>query len=381
MQEYNKIDNLIIGYLTHQISDEEMKSLDAWLQLDPSNRAYFNQYQQVWIASLTAQNKVKEVDTNAAWLRFVKRRIRKLTTNKKEGKTIRISLLRIAAIFVFVALTGIFTYLLILQVHNSSELKGEITKYSVPLGSVKKLSLADGTKVWLNAGSEFYYYEDYNKASRSVYLQGEGYFSVVPNAKKPFIVHTHFMDVTALGTEFNVKAYPEDKEIVSILVKGKIEVNTVNGPEDYTNRSKKIILVPHEKLIYSPGQDKISILAGKQAMNARHNIDTNTINYKITNHDPVQETLWKDNIIVVNAEKLQNLAKKLERRYNIKIEFENRKVKKYTFTGTLKNESLDQVLKAISLSAPVNYKIEGNKVTFTENKDFLKKYEDLYNEK
>ena len=63
------------------------------------------------------------------------------------------------------------------------------------------------------------------------------------------------------------------------------------------------------------------------------------------------------------------------------IEFENRKVKKYTFTGTLKNESLDQVLKAISLSAPVNYKIEGKKVILTENKDFLKEYEDLYKDK
>ncbi|HYX05883.1 MAG TPA: FecR family protein [Bacteroidales bacterium] len=380
MSEYNDIDELIIGYLTHQINDDEKKRLLAWLQMNPSNRAYFNHFQQVWIATYTSQ-KDKKIDTDAAWLRFIERQKRKLKSNKKADQTIKLSLLRIAAVFLFVALTGILSYYLFLQYNNYSESKGEITKYTVPLGSVKKISLKDGTEVWLNAGSEFHYYEDYNKATRSVYLIGEGYFKVFNNPKKPFIVHTHYMDITALGTEFNVKSYQDDKEVASILVKGKIEVKTVQGFEDYINNGKKIILIPHEKLIYSPERNKISILAPRQTINTPRNIDTNTINYKKTNYDPVQETLWKDDIMVINAEKLQDLAKKLERRYNIKIEFENRKVKKYTFTGTLKNESLDQVLKAISLSAPVNYKIEGKKVILTENKDFLKEYEDLYKDK
>jgi ferric-dicitrate binding protein FerR (iron transport regulator) len=373
-------DDLIVGFLTHQITDAEMKTLNEWLQKSQANREYFNHFRQVWIAAYPTQ-KIKKSDTSAAWQRFVKRRKQEMTSTGITGRVIRLPLLRIAAILVFIAFTGALSYFLFFQVNNSSELRKEITKYSVPLGSIKILSLSDGTQVWLNAGSEFYYYPDYNKSVRSVYLSGEGYFKVASNADKPFIVHTHYLDVTALGTEFNVKAYYDDKQVASILVKGKIEVKALSEPFDSRDKERKVILVPHEKLIYSPEKDKISILAGRQAVNARHGLDTNTINYQLTTQDPVQETLWKDNIMIANGEKLQDLAKKLERRYNIKIEFENQKIKKYTFTGTIKNETLDQVLKAISLSSPVNYKIEGGKVILTENKDFLKEYENLYNEK
>ena len=110
-------------------------------------------------------------------------------------------------------------------------------------GSRTHLTLPDGTKVWLNAGSHLSYGKTYNAATREVNLTGEAFFDVARNSQKPFLIHTARIDIQVLGTSFNVKSYPTDRTTEATLIRGSIEVSIKDRP------SEKIILRPNEKLV------------------------------------------------------------------------------------------------------------------------------------
>jgi ferric-dicitrate binding protein FerR (iron transport regulator) len=111
------------------------------------------------------------------------------------------------------------------------------------VGSRTHMTLPDGTKVWLNAGSRIHYEKSFGEQGREISLVGEAFFDVASNPKKPFIIHTAKLDIRVLGTSFNVKSYPSDKTTEATLVRGMIEVSILDRPAD------KIVLKPNEKLI------------------------------------------------------------------------------------------------------------------------------------
>ena len=113
---------------------------------------------------------------------------------------------------------------------------------SVHFGGTSKLTLADGSQVWLNAGSKLLYPEKFSGSQREVTLEGEGFFEVTKNAQMPFLVHAGKITLKVLGTRFNVKAYSEDPDIETTLISGKVQVMLNDDPE------KEIILAPHEKI-------------------------------------------------------------------------------------------------------------------------------------
>ena len=95
--------------------------------------------------------------------------------------------------------------------------------------------------------------------------------------------------------------------------------------------------------------------------------------------DPLPITSWKDSKWIIVGEELDELAVKLERRYNVKITFEDESLKKYKFTGTLKEETFEQVLKIVQISMPILFTIVDNNVTFREDPSFRKKYDTMIN--
>ena len=129
------------------------------------------------------------------------------------------------------------------EVAYSEETVSELT---VPLGSHAQFSMSDGTTVTLNAGSRLKYNNRFGIKERVVHLEGEGYFKVSKDSEKPFIVETSCLTIRALGTEFNVKAYPVDNKIEATLVEGSIEVEHVS--ENY--KTEAVILKPSQKLTF-----------------------------------------------------------------------------------------------------------------------------------
>lgn len=176
--------------------------------------------------------------------------------------------------------------------------KGEIPKMNtlvIPYGNRSTINLADGTKVWLNAGSRLIYPSKFVDKTREVYLVGEAFFHVAKNKEQPFIVKTSNLSVKVLGTQFNVSAYPEDNSIQTVLTEGSVEIIEANAG------------IFAESVVLEPGQ--LALWTKKSALTKVYNVDTDYY------------TLWTDGIFSFSNTDLSRIVKKLERYYNIRFQY------------------------------------------------------------
>ncbi|HUB60196.1 MAG TPA: FecR domain-containing protein [Puia sp.] len=228
-------------------------------------------------------------------------------------------------------------------------------------GSRTHLTLPDGTLVWLNAGSRLTYGKNFDLTTREVSLAGEAFFDVARNSQKPFLIHTARIDVRVLGTSFNLKSYPTDRTTEATLIRGSIQVSIKDRP------SEKIILKPNEKLVIAnydsilhpavPGKyiaapDKPLIAIGKPTYEQK----TGTI----------IETSWVDNKLIFREENFGDLARQMERWYGVTIQFDDPALQQLQFTGSFKEETIQQALDALKYTAKFNYRIEGNLITINK---------------
>ncbi|AYL96730.1 FecR family protein [Mucilaginibacter celer] len=227
-----------------------------------------------------------------------------------------------------------------------------IKKVDVPYGSLAQVSLPDGTTVKLNAGSHFTYPSAFVGSQREVTLEGEGFFEVTKNAKKPFLVHTEGFTVRVLGTIFNVKAYRGDKSNETTLLKGKVQVELKDDPE------KKVILSPHEKLTINTRQ-----YTGRQqtaAITAKVKYEVSTL--PLSTGNTYAENAWTENKIMFANNDFEDVALQMERKYNVHMVFTDEKLKKEQISGVLENESLDTALNYLKQIVALQTKTEGNTV-------------------
>lgn len=236
-------------------------------------------------------------------------------------------------------------------------------------GGKKNVVLPDGTKVWLNVNSVLNYSSDYGKHVRDVKLTGEGYFDVVKNADKPFIIHTANMDIKVLGTAFNVKCYPGERTTETSLIHGSIEVTL-------KDRQEKMMLKPSEKLVVkeeSATDKQGTSIARVQVQKLNLSLSHLSIYPKDSS---VVETAWLQNRLVFSSETFEEIALKMERWYSVKIIFEDEKIKKIKMTGSLEKETLSEALNALQLvNLPKNsfsYTIHNN-VIYLSNFSQMKK--------
>jgi len=234
---------------------------------------------------------------------------------------------------------------------------------STPYGSKKKISLPDGSTVWLNAGSTLTYNIAVGNNIREVTLSGEAFFDVAPvtntqtSQRVPFIIHTRYIDVRVLGTAFNVKAYPKDKQTETSLVRGKVEVLVHNRPE------KKYMLQPNEKLVIQNEIVNVPATAQRDTATSKQPlVSIGSLTYGKKDTTAI-ETAWVQNKLVFDNEPFAEIAAKLERWYNVQIEFRNAKTKAMRFSGSFTNETVNDALYSFSVSTPFHYTIHGNKIT------------------
>jgi transmembrane sensor len=235
----------------------------------------------------------------------------------------------------------------------------QLTTIEAPAGSKTYITLPDSSRVWLNAKSKISFDENFGIDNRYLKLEGEAFFDVVKK-KTPFRVETPLYTVAVLGTAFNIKAYSDDDHVSTTLVRGLVNI-------EYTTplgATQIMQLKPNEKIIASRTDSG----------------DASAKNY-IFNHergiDAENETSWKDGWLSVKGESLRELARKIERLYDVKINFENEELKTYRYTGRLRQLSLEQVLKALSLTSPVEFTIDEKNVTLRENQSTKSKYRSL----
>lgn len=204
-----------------------------------------------------------------------------------------------------------------------------ITIYAGKTGK-SSVTLPDGTRVRLNAKSELSYRQDFGQRDRRVSLNGEGYFEVKRDETKQFVVSTEVMDITVLGTIFNVYAY-ENKDFVEMtLVEGHVQVTPYNHPE------QTIDVQPNEKVIYERSTGKVSLQRTSSRL----------------------ETIWLENELVFRQDKLKDVFASLERKFGVVIQTNNLPVLNDKYTGTFGDEKLENILKVLQIHYGFKYKIE-----------------------
>lgn len=210
---------------------------------------------------------------------------------------------------------------------------------NVPYGKNFKLGLSDGTVVNINSGSEIKFPIQFVKGlNRAVFVTGEAYFEVAKNKKQPFIVTAENLNIRVLGTKFNVHAYPEDETSEVVLVEGSVALYDKNTKY---NAAKATLLKPEFQAKLSKKTNQIEI------------VDVLTDVY----------TAWMDGELVFRNMSFENIAKKLERHYNVEIQIENNELAKQSFNASFGKEPLSKVLESLKENYGINYKQQNNKIT------------------
>lgn len=327
MEKNQQIEALIIKSFNNRTSNEELNELHSWINYSEKNKNKYESYFQLWNDSkhLVLSD---SIDIESALLQ-TKQQIPIFKKRKRWLKVIQ----QVAAVVLLAVAFSVFYQ----QFKERSSIAPiEQTVYqevNASCGTQTRLTLSDGSVVWLNSGSTLCFPLSFrNQNNRKVELQGEGYFDVKKNEKQPFIVHTSAIDVKVLGTSFNVSAYKNEHEITVALVEGKVAlVKEINGV------IKKILeLNPMESAIFNPKKNNI-------------------VHSKVDLID--KYTAWKDGRIVFYNDPIEKVVSRLENWYNVEIEVDDSTLSKYHFTATFIDESLEQVFKLLSLSSPMEYEI------------------------
>jgi len=341
-----KLKLTIINFLSKNREECDSLLLKEWLDEREENRRLFRQLVNLWE---TDQLAIREKDFNpdSAWKRLESQ------MNRQKPNILRLArispFIRYAAVFILALLLGGTGYHFLQKQAEVATAVG-LVEYTAPYGSKTQLKLLDGSLVWLNAGTTLTYNQGFGSKNRNIRLSGEAYFEVAKNAELPFTVQAKEIVVKALGTKFNVKAYPEEKNIETILLEGSVKIwNEREGEQ------KNIRMHPDQKALF--------------------NIDHN--NFSLSDIANTSEVSWiTDNWVIKNTN-MDELAKLLQRRYNLSFIFTDEKIKDYEFGGTIRNETIEQILTAITYSAPINYRIINNQVTLSIDTRKLKQYKEI----
>jgi transmembrane sensor len=368
IQITNEEKRAIVNYLTNEFSTTDSEILNCWLVKSEGNKLLFDQFSDIWLAS--SHNKLSEqIDSDKAW-NDLQNRIN--IQHIKTRNTVWNEIIRIAAVFLIALFLGSLGYYLI---DKNRELNTAplFIEYVSPLGSRSFVSLADGSKVWLNAGSTLKYQNSFGINNRELLLTGEAFFEVKKNKDLPFVVKTSEIDIIALGTKFNVKAYSEEKTIETTLIEGsvKLESNSVKLADN-------LILKPNDKAVFTKKNQILELTPNQQQNKNQAQLEQVKPKLEIIQSvEPDPIISWKEQRWVINNEKLGSLAVKLERRYDVNFIFDNEVLKEYAFRGTLEDETLEQIMEAIKLSAPVKYVIDKKTVYVMADGKQMEKFKNL----
>lgn len=330
------IDELIIGYLNDSLKDNELIELKKWIDSSDKNKEYFLQQQEIWFSAVSRESTSK-YDKEKAFAVF-KERISNYRKEKKQESTRKNFhlpvLLRYAAVIAIIFMVGIVSYW-----RGGTDVKDAFVDMLIeaPLGSKTKLYLPDSTLVWLNAGSQITYSQGFGVSNRNVILEGEGYFEVKRNEKIPFFVITPDLQLQVLGTKFNLRDYPEDNEVIVSLLEGKVQVCNLQKSE------KEAILAPDERAVLNKKNGRM-IVEPIMASNASQ---------------------WTEGYLFFDEELLLDIAKELERSYNVRIHIANDSLNDFRFYGNFvrREQTIQEVLDALAFTNKIRYQIEGKEIT------------------
>jgi ferric-dicitrate binding protein FerR (iron transport regulator) len=373
-EDFNKpLDEILLKYLSGEATPGERDNFLAWINAGETNKKYFEEIQKQYLLNRIIE-KPSGFQRTEGWNRvkaayYKDQLYQERESRQKTRSMISWAMVGVAASLMLAFLLGKWIYS---PEPDTKSLAAEFNEIYVPHGARSQITLSDGTKVWLNAGSTFRYPSRFSGNQREVTLEGEAYFDVTHVENRIFVVKTSDLNIKVYGTRFNVKSYPGEKKITTTLVKGSIAI------ENKRSTSSPLMVMPNQIVTYYENTEVLHI---EEAELKHQFAEIKALPEKqilvIPEANPVTQTSWKDSKWLIEAKELGDLAILLERRYNVKITFDNEELKKYRFSGTLADETFEQVLKVMQISAPITYSINNNLVILYEDSAYRKKYDKM----
>ena len=333
-EDKRQIDNLIAARLSGNSSQSDWDELLQWMSESEENKQYYLEMREIWFSTGYA---MVSFDESKAFEDFIYRSHIHEKKRKKHFWTgnVRRALWQGIAAAAVVAICVIGGY-----ITGESRINNSFADIVVeaPVGSRTSITLPDSTKVWLNAGSTLAYSQGFGIDKRTVKLDGEGYFEVAHNKEKPFKVESKDMCVTVLGTRFNFRNFADDSEVVVTLSEGAVALDNLLAKNS-----------PRRTL--APGQRAV--------------VDKRNGRMKIEETNATNAHQWIYGYLFFDEELLPDIAKRLERSYNISIVIENEELMHTRFYGNFirENQSVQDVINNIASTGNIKYKIEGNQIT------------------
>lgn len=319
-------EELLIRFLTHRCTPGELNIVNVWIAADTANAKWLFDIEHIWSLKdeLRFSDK-KEIE--AAYARFVSHIKEKEVSAKKPKLFFSPSWFKYAAAVILIAFLGTNLYLL------TDKGTVEMNVIEVPNGQRASVILSDGTKVWLNSQSKLTYPGRFSSQKRSVKLEGEGFFEVTHNTEAPFYVQSSLISVQVLGTKFNVKSYPNESSFVT-LTEGKVEVTS-------NDNSHKVTLKPNEQVSYSV----------KTGMKLSKYVNTSAVES------------WTTGEIAYTNKTLAEIAKDLERQFDVRISIADQTLAADVFTCHFKKDTtLEEVLKLLKETRKLDYSMNNQEI-------------------
>ena len=297
--------DLLYKYFKGNANIEEEKQILDWVDASDENRKAFQKERMLYDIALFSEEKQSE---------RLKRKTRILPILQWTA--------RIAAVMIILFGSG-----LLFKDYRYNK-SAQLQTVAVPAGQRAQITLADGTKVWLNSQSTLTYASNFGRQERNVLLDGEAYFEVSKNEKIPFFVNTETNKVRVVGTSFNVCAYNGSNEFETTLVTGIVDIYTLKGEKPITRLEKGEFF----GLYNGKAQKKI-----------------------LPSYDYLR---WKEGLYCFDDSPLSCMFSKLEKYYNVKITVNNPKLLDYHCTGKFKEQDgIEHILRAIQKDHKFTYHI------------------------
>lgn len=309
----DNLNNYIEKFLKGKLSSEEELELLSWIKQNNANKNEFLKIQH------SISSKILKKNSNIEYLKWqeLKRKIKNQKINSAGDSVIQ-KVISYAAVL----LAGlVISYFLIPNDISSSYEFSQMQNITAPYGARTSFQLPDSSIVWLNSGSELLFSSHFDN-ERPVELTGEAYFEV-KKGETPFIVSTAYGEVEVKGTSFNVTAY-NDENFETTLVEGSVNVLAGKG-------------------------EVVDLRPGNQAVYTENGFEVGPVETKI-------HTSWTEGQLIFQKEYLPQMARRLERWYNVDIELGNdERLKDIHYTATIEMESFSEVLNLLKVTAPVDY--------------------------
>ncbi len=326
-------EEVLLRYVNGEFTDEDKKYIESIFG-DASYETELQKYLSTEWLEVCKQDNLEEHNMD----HILHKLYYNIKHQKKEEK--RGVLVSLWKTYSKVAAVLLFPLILTYIVYNQSEVVqfeqiSEQVSYAeiqAPLGSRVNFSLPDGSKGWLNGGSTLKYPVKFAN-TRDVELTGEAFFDIIKNKNKPFNVMAGNVNISVLGTKFNVSAYSDDNNVDVVLESGKVRL--------YDLGNKKFVeMEPDERVVYKKNERKVV---------SKSKVNTN------------KYSSWKEGKLVFRNDPIDEVAKRLARWYNVDIDVSQSANADFRLRATFEDEDIEEVLRLLKLTFPIDYQFEKRK--------------------